>query len=238
MPADTMIALVSSVAGLLLVGGGMLVGRNTGGRTLTKEIELKAEAEAARAREKEAQDRLSQDREKFEGRISELSLKLHEATKSATAAPWDLEAPPELEELRIKVGKLETQRDEVVAQQVALEKERDELAAANKELQTKLEKGRPSLPAKEELERDAKQNREETERLQHELQKQDARIKELQSAVDKAAIAKELAEQERDEARERKEAADRLIEAVRLRSDGLKQQLKEVQAELETLKKS
>jgi len=237
MPADTMIALVSSVAGLLLVAGGALVGRNSGGRTLTREVELQADVEAARAREKEAQERLVTDKDKYESKISELNLKLHEAAKQAQAAPWDLAPSPELDELRKKVASLETQRDEVVAQHVALERERDEANARSREMQEKLEKGRPSLPAKEELERDANQNRDEAERLKQELQKQDARIKELQAAVEKSAAEVEQVTQERDEARERKEAADRLIEAVRARSDGLKQQLKDAQAELEKLKK-
>ena len=193
--------------------------------------ELKFKVDQTEAALAEARKTMASERSGLEMKVAAAKLErdrfsseLDKALKESKGAADAVAAGPtqhELDELRERAGKAEQEREEAKAKIADLEE--------------KIRRSRPSIPSFE-MERDITQAREEIDRLRTELSRQDARIEGLLGNVEKSAAEMEKVVKERDEARERQEAADRIIDAVRARSGGLQQQLKDAQAELAKLK--
>lgn len=235
MSAEMMIALVCAVSGLLLVVGGYLFGRSgssgpvdSGGESAA---ELRFKVDQTQAALTEARKQMDSERTSLEMKVASAKLERDrfsaelEKTLKDSKAGGGAQAPEALEKAL----------DELRERAMTAEKERDDSIVKVADLEEKIRRSRPSIPSLE-MERDNKQSRDEIDRLRTELSRQDSRIEGLLANVEKTAAAMEQVVKERDEARERQEAADRIIDAVRARSGGLQQQLKEAQAEIAKLK--
>ncbi|MBI5536280.1 MAG: hypothetical protein HY898_26395 [Deltaproteobacteria bacterium] len=233
MSTEMMIALVCAVSGLLLVVGGYLFGRSgssgpadSGGESAA---ELRFKLDQSDAALAEARRQMESERTALEMKIASAKLERDRFSSELDRALKDSKSGVD------KSGASDKELAELRERALKAEKERDDAVIKAADLEEKIRRSRPSIPSLE-MERDNKQNREEIDRLRTELSRQDARIEGLLANVEKTAAEMEKVVKERDEARERQEAADRIIDAVRARSGGLQQQLKEAQAEIAKLK--
>lgn len=230
MAPEMMIALVSGASGLALVVGGWMLGskgEGSGTAETADVAELKFKLDQAAAASAELRKQMEGERTSYEMKIASAKLERDRYSTELEQALKDKPQQPVVQGDSV----LEAVRQTLSVTQ----KERDDLKSRVNELEEKLRKTHPSIPSIE-MDRDIKKAREEIDRLRTELSKQDARIAGMQGNVEKTAAEIETLTKERDEARERQEAADRIIEAVRARSSGLQQQLKDAQAEILRLK--
>jgi chromosome segregation ATPase len=227
MSPEMMIAVGCAASGLCLVLGGMLLGGRGASEQDTSDGDdaaLKFKLEQIEASKSELRKKMDAERSSLEMKVTaaklerdRFSAELDKALKSRdSGASGNQPTFEELAQLRDRAFKAEQERD-------LLEKQLKE-------------RGQRTSVAPAGHDPEVKQAREELERLRQEVSRQEARIAGLQASVEKGAAELERLTAERDEARERKEAADRIIEAVRARSAGLQQQLKDAQAELATLR--
>ncbi len=234
MSPEMLIAIVSAVSGLLLVLGGVLLGRGFSGGEAERTSEIQGDLEIVRKQLREAERDVGEARRKaqvelhdaqsdFEKRIGLLQ---REHDKQIASVRQELATA--------RAGAAGSSPDgarQTVAQLQVMQKERDEAVA--KLMQMEARASRPSMAGGSAgLDRELKGTREELERLRGELQAQDKRIQQLQQSLEKESADKERFAKERDEAREKQEAVERIMDGVRARSTMLNQQLKDVQAEL------
>ena len=240
MPPDMLILAVSAVAGLLLVLGGILVGRGVAssgpsGRSTGSSHELEMLRNQLRDAERIAGELRQQNQSTRQESEADFERRVGILTREHTNQLAKLRA--ELDEVRSKPGAAAAPA-EVKATLDALTKQRDEALAKIKDLEAR--PVRAPLPSDAGAagggDREAKTAREEIERLRGELQRQDQKLEKMKESLEKETAEKDRITKERDESRERQEAVERIMEGVRARSTMLSQQLKEAQAELAKLK--
>jgi chromosome segregation ATPase len=209
MSPESMIALLSAGAVVLVLGGGYLMGHAKAQSSESKRYqELKSELNQAREQLEAAEKALSEGKSEDTG---DARLEEEKALrKSAEAKTEKLRA--ELAEAKASLAKLEGSSDRIFA----LEKERDTV-----------------LQRADRLERERNEARSELAKVKEEKGNSEAD----KSVVARTGETVKLIT-ERDEARDRLAAAERLMEGVRARSSSLAAEVKELKAQLEALKKT
>ncbi len=250
MSPEMTIALVTAGSGLLLLVGGLMVGRAAVQSTEDKrrgalEDRLKAlrdrlqeageqiEAsrdEAAKAKadtdrvRMEMEDRLSVEIGKEVARNTKLSDELKEANKrleEVQAKLLKLEGgAAELKELQAKLAEVEAERDGLRSRTSEVERAR---SLADMSKQTTLQKELASV-------------RDNEQKLRAELRERDQKLEQVEKAKQAAVEEADKARKDLEAAKDRIAVSERVMEGVRARSTMLSQELKQVKEELAKLK--
>jgi chromosome segregation ATPase len=243
MPPDMLILAVSAVAGLLLVLGGVFVGRGMAsgaqaGRSTGSSHELEMLRNQLRDAERIAGELRQQNQSIRQESEADFEKRVGILTREHTNQLSKLRADLDEARGRSGGGGPASAPADVKATLEALSKQRDEAFAKIKELESRpVRSTHPSESgASGTGDRELKTSREELERLRGELQRQDQKIEKMKESLEKETAEKDRVTKERDESRERQEAVERIMEGVRARSTMLSQQLKDAQAELAKLK--